>query len=193
MLLSINDAMNSLATKLKDYFDSKGYLWKSSDSLSRFEPAKPTIYKFCIPPTDINAHQMPAKCPAILIALTKWRNNNAMVQLELAINCVSVDPAIIDNEIAHQNQDGSYSLGSGDEYRQSADSLYRSSLLLAQGVIDAISLMSHTQNSPLIINVNEFEPPHPLLQDYPYAVCVVPAIMTIINNAAKDSSYENFL
>lgn len=194
MLLSIQQAFDALADRLHAYFAAHDFQWKSSSALDDFTAAKPTVYKFCVPPADINDQQMPTKCPCVLLALTKWRKHGASsVYLDLAINCVVVDAATLDKETAYPQGDGTYALGDGADYAQSAESLYKAALLLAECVVDAISLMSHTAHAPLSIEIKEFDPPHALLEDYPYAVCVVPATVRIINNSAKDLSYENYL
>ena len=193
-MLSIHDAMDALEAKLIAYFDARSYQWKSSERPDVFEASKPTIYKYCVPPSDINNHQMPSRCPAILLALTKWkRSDPGKVELNLAINCVAVHATTTDTETAYSNGDGSYHLGTGDDYAQDALSLYKSALLLAECVVDAVSLMSYTAESPISIMAHEFEPPDALLQDYPYAVCVVPVTVMMIDNGAKDLSYHNLL
>lgn len=193
-MLSITNAVEALANGLEAYFDAHGYTWKACSSVEAFEPKKPTIYPFCIPPTDINAAQMPCNCPCLLLALEKWTKVDAKrVRLFVSVNCVVVDAAELDKEKLYASSGGGFEYGKGDDYEQNASALYRGALLLAECVVDAVSLMTHTQNAPLVMDVSEFEPPHALLPDYPYSVCVVPVTIDIVNNGATDQTFNDLL
>ena len=193
-MLSTTEAMNALAEGLNAYFEAHNYTWKSSESLTAFEPKKPTIYRFCVPPSDLNEVQMPVNCPAILLALTKWSKvSDRVVQLSISANCVVVDAAEIDKEKAYVKPDGAFEMGTGDEYSQNAANLYRACLLLAECVVDAVSAMSHDADEYMSIDVSEFEPPHALVPDYPYCACAVPMTVNIINNGAHKDNYDNLL
>lgn len=193
-MLSITDAMDALAGGLNAWFNSHGYTWKSTESLSTFEPKKPSIYKFCMPPSDLNESGMPTDCPCILLALSKWHkvSDNA-IQLSIAVNCVVVDAGELDKEKAYLQENGSFELGTGDAYRQDAMGLYRACLLLAECVVDAVSMMSHDGEDYMRVEVSEFEPPHALVPDYPYCACVVPITINLINNGSRKQSYNELL
>jgi hypothetical protein len=158
----------AIVAELQKRMDELCFRWKSSDSLSEYDEAKPFVYTFVF---DDTTNDLPIKTPSILVQLTELDGDGKASYLAYVCVC---HPAVMDKEITTpvKGKDGIYTYNDGKNIDSAGVrlELYKYCVMLGEQVYLALKRMN---NSSYHITDVVLNTPSPFLDKFPYCECTV--------------------
>ena len=172
MILNLFEAVDYIALTLGEHFEKSPFVYKGSEENTAYKAAKPTVYRFCVPPEDRNTHGYPVNAPAIALVLTEATPDGEMMTARLEAHICVVNPSTSDAETVTGNNRTGFTFKETDEYDQTGTyrDLYEYALRLAEETLE-------TLERTLIVSELVLTPPDPALDDFPYATAIVSGVI----------------
>lgn len=178
MATTIPATIGCIKTALDAHFADKGFEWKTQESQSEHEQAKPTVYALvCAQRTGDN---WPTACPSVTVELRGAAvENTDRISLEIACHCVVVNSAILEREKT-VGDGGVWHFINEDGYTEDGvvEALFSDCLLLGEETLNALRGISGVANIKLI--------PPAILDDFPHCQCQVTATVTALTRYIED-------
>lgn len=172
MILNLFESIDYLTLALNNHFAKSPYVYKGGDDAKEYTAAKPTVYRFCVPPEDRNDDGYPLHAPAIALVLTEATPDGGLMTARFEAHICVINPSTSDAEtVVGNNQDG-FTFGETRGYKQDNTyrDLYEYALRLAEETLD-------TLERTLIVSDLTLTPPDPALDGFPYATAVVSGVI----------------
>lgn len=180
MATTIPATIERIKAALDAHFDGKGFAWKTRESQSEHEQAKPTVYAMtCAQRTGDN---WPTVCPSVTIELRgAVVENTDRIMLDIACHCVVVNSAILEREKTVMLDDGlHYAYLDEDGYTDEGvvEALFSDCLLLGEETLNALRSIAGVSNVRLV--------PPDTMDDFPHCQCQVTATVTALTRYIPD-------
>lgn len=172
MILNLFESIDYLALALDDHFEKSPYVYKGGEDVKEYTAAKPTVYRFCVPPEDRNDDGYPLHAPAIALVLTEANPDGGMMTARFEAHICVINPSTSDAEsVVGNNRDG-FTFEETREYKQDNTyrDLYEYALRLAEETLE-------TLERTLIVSDLTLTPPDPALDGFPYAASIVSGVI----------------
>ena len=172
MILNLFESVDYLAIALNEHFEKSPFVYKGIDEVKEYTAAKPTVYRFCVPPEDRNDDGYPLRAPAIALVLTEATPDGGMMTARFEAHICVINPSTSDAaSVTGNNQDG-FAFQETREYRQDNTyrDLYEYALRLAEETLE-------TLERTLIVSDLTLTPPDPALDGFPYATAIVSGVI----------------
>lgn len=187
MATTITATIDRIKNALDAYFDSKGFEWKTQESQSEHEQAKPTVFSLvCAERTGDN---WPTICPSVTIELRGAEvETSDRISLDIACHCVVVNSAILEREKTVMLDDGiHYVYQDEDGYTDNGvvDALFADCILLGEETMNALRGMSGVSELAII--------PPSTLDDFPHCQCQVVCTFSMLTQFIPCDSFDDLL
>lgn len=174
MATTIPGTIGRIKTALDAHFDSKGFAWKTQESQSEHEQAKPTV--FALVCAERNSRNFPVVCPSVTVELRGAEvENSDRILLDIVCHCVVVNSAILQREKAVMLEDGiHYTYLNEDGFAEEGvvEALFSDCLLLGEETMNALRGVAGVSDLAFI--------PPSSLEDFPYCQCQVVATVSML-------------
>lgn len=172
MATTIPATIGRIKDALDAYFADKGFAWKTRESQTEHEQAKPTVYALvCAQRTGDN---WPTVCPSVTIELrgAEVETTDRML-LDIECHCVVVNSAILEREKTVE-VDGIHHFLTDEGYTDEGvvEALFSDCLLLAEETMNALRNVSGVSGIGII--------PPATLEDFPHCQCQVVATVPML-------------
>lgn len=172
MILNLFEAVDYLVLSLNDHFSKSPFVYKGCDDTKEYAAAKPTVYRFCVPPGDRNDDGYPLRAPAIALVLTEVTPDSGMMTARFEAHVCVINPSTSDAETVTGNNQAGFTFAETREYKQgnAYRDLYEYALRLAEETLE-------TLERTLIVSELVLTPPDPALDGFPYATAIVSGVI----------------
>lgn len=173
MTTMIKDSIGRIKDALDAHFAGKAFEWKTQESQSVHEQAKPTVFSMVC--AERNGRNFPVVCPSVTVELRGAAvENTDRMSLDIVCHCVVVNSAILEREktvgedgihYAYLNEDGFTDDGV-------VEALFSDCLLLGEETLNALRGVAGVSDLALI--------PPSSLDDFPYCQCQVMGTVSML-------------
>lgn len=172
MATTIPGTIGRIKDALDTHFDGKGFEWKTQESQSEHEQAKPTVFAMVC--AERNSRNFPVVCPSVTIELRGAAVENAdRIMLDIACHCMVVNSAILEREKT-VGVDGVHHFLTNEGYTDEGvvEALFSDCLLLGEETLNALRCVAGVSDLALF--------PPASLEDFPYCQCQVMATVSML-------------